>query len=75
METSAHLELVPCNLCGRDEFTVLFNSPFKVPDDQAAGDFVTVAGKGLRVVRVDLPEPAHGPVRLLAETLRGAALG
>lgn len=40
METSAHLELVPCNLCGRDEFTVLFNSPFKVPDDQAAGDFV-----------------------------------
>jgi 2-polyprenyl-3-methyl-5-hydroxy-6-metoxy-1,4-benzoquinol methylase len=40
METSAHLELVPCNLCGRGEFTVLFSSPFKVPDDQAAGDFV-----------------------------------
>ena len=40
MESAAHLELVPCNLCGKDEFTVLFNSPFKVPDDQAAGDFV-----------------------------------
>lgn len=40
METAAHLELVPCNLCGKDEFRVLFNSPFKVPDDKAAGDFV-----------------------------------
>jgi glucose-6-phosphate isomerase len=42
---------------------------------QAAGDFVTLAGRGLPVVRVDLPEPAHGPVRMLAETLRGAAIG
>lgn len=42
---------------------------------QAAGDFVTLARRGLPVVRVDLPQPAHGPVRLLAETLRGAAIG
>jgi len=42
---------------------------------QAAGDYVTLVGRGLRVVRVDLPQPAHGPVRLLAETLRGSALG
>jgi antitoxin (DNA-binding transcriptional repressor) of toxin-antitoxin stability system len=42
---------------------------------QASGDFVTLAGHGLPVVRVDLPEPAHGPVRMLAETLRGAAIG
>jgi glucose-6-phosphate isomerase len=38
---------------------------------QAEGDFVTLMNHGLPVVRVDLPEPAHGPVRLIAETLRG----
>jgi len=38
---------------------------------QAEGDFVTLAKRGLPVVRVDLPQPAHGPVRLVAETLRG----
>ncbi len=42
---------------------------------QAEGDFVTLAERGLRIVRVDLPEPAHAPVMLLAETLRGAAIG
>ncbi|MDO8915959.1 MAG: glucose-6-phosphate isomerase [Coriobacteriia bacterium] len=42
---------------------------------QAEGDFVTLAKRGLPVVRVDLPQPAHGPVRLLAETLRGAGIG
>jgi glucose-6-phosphate isomerase len=41
---------------------------------QAEGDFVTLAAHGLPVVRVDLPQPAHGPVRLLAETLRGTTL-
>lgn len=40
---------------------------------QADGDYVTLAERGLPVVRVDLPEPAHGPVMLLAETLRGLA--
>jgi glucose-6-phosphate isomerase len=42
---------------------------------QAEGDYVTLAKHGLPVVRVDLPQPAHGPVRLLAETLRGAGIG
>lgn len=42
---------------------------------QAEGDFVTLAKRGLPVVRVDLPQPAHGPVRLLAETLRGSGIG
>jgi len=42
---------------------------------QAEGDFVTLAGRGLPVVRVDLPQPAHGPVRLVAETLRGSGIG
>jgi glucose-6-phosphate isomerase len=40
---------------------------------QAAGDYVTLASHDLPVVMVDLPEPAHAPVRMLAETLRGAA--
>jgi hypothetical protein len=42
---------------------------------QAEGDFVTLAALGLPVLRIDLPEPAHGPVRLVAETLRGAVPG
>jgi glucose-6-phosphate isomerase len=42
---------------------------------QAEGDFVTLAALGLPVLRIDLPEPAHGPVRLVAETLRGAVAG
>lgn len=42
---------------------------------QAEGDFVTLATRGLPVVLVDLPQPAHGPVRLLAETLRGSGIG
>jgi glucose-6-phosphate isomerase len=42
---------------------------------QAEGDFVTLAARGLPVLRIDLPEPAHGPVRLVAETLRGAVPG
>ncbi len=41
---------------------------------QAEGDFVTLARHGLPVVRVDLPQPAHGPVRLIAETLRGTTV-
>jgi glucose-6-phosphate isomerase len=63
----------------RDEAAVSVpGSPFTLSElirAQAAGDFVTLARHGLPVVRVDLPEPAHGPVRLLAETLRGAAIG
>ncbi len=38
---------------------------------QAEGDYATLTAHGLPVVRVDMPEPAHGPVRLVAETLRG----
>lgn len=38
---------------------------------QAEGDYVTLTKHGLPVVRVDLLEPAHGPLRLIAETLRG----
>lgn len=40
---------------------------------QAAGDFLTLVGHGRPVVRVDLPASDPAPVRLLAETLRGAA--
>lgn len=39
---------------------------------QAAGDYETLAAHGLPVVRIDLPEPAHAPIRMIAETLRGA---
>jgi glucose-6-phosphate isomerase len=63
----------------RDEATVSVpGAPYSLSElirAQAAGDFVTLARRGLPVVRVDLPQPAHGPVRLLAETLRGAAIG
>lgn len=38
---------------------------------QAEGDFVTLAGAGRPVVRVDLPEADPAPIRMLAETLRG----
>jgi transaldolase / glucose-6-phosphate isomerase len=41
---------------------------------QAEGDHVTLASRGLPVVRVDLPSADPGPIRVLAETLRGAAL-
>jgi glucose-6-phosphate isomerase len=40
---------------------------------QAEGDFMTLASHSLPVVLIDLPEPAHSPVRMIAETLRGAA--
>jgi hypothetical protein len=40
---------------------------------QAEGDFVTLAAHGRPVVRVDLPETDPAPIRLVAETLRGAA--
>ncbi|MDO8963454.1 MAG: glucose-6-phosphate isomerase [Coriobacteriia bacterium] len=40
---------------------------------QAEGDFVTLAATGVPVVRVDLPESDPAPIRLVAETLRGAA--
>ncbi|HEX9094313.1 MAG TPA: hypothetical protein VF902_10060, partial [Coriobacteriia bacterium] len=40
---------------------------------QAEGDYQTLVAHGLPVVRIDLPEPAHAPVRMIAETLRGAA--
>ncbi len=40
---------------------------------QAEGDYVTLSAHHLPVVRVDLAEPAHGPVRMIAETLRGLA--
>jgi glucose-6-phosphate isomerase len=42
---------------------------------QAEGDYVTLAGLGRPVLRIDLPQPAHAPVRLVAETLRGAVPG
>jgi hypothetical protein len=34
---------------------------------------MTLASHSLPVVLIDLPEPAHSPVRMIAETLRGAA--
>jgi 2-polyprenyl-3-methyl-5-hydroxy-6-metoxy-1,4-benzoquinol methylase len=37
--SSSILELVPCNLCGRDDFSVLFNSPLRVSEQDAA-DFM-----------------------------------
>jgi 2-polyprenyl-3-methyl-5-hydroxy-6-metoxy-1,4-benzoquinol methylase len=37
--TPPQLELVPCNLCGRDDFSVRFNSPLKVSAQDAA-DFM-----------------------------------
>jgi len=40
---------------------------------QAEGDCLTLMAHGRPVVRVDLPTAAPSPIRLLAETLRGAA--
>lgn len=40
---------------------------------QAEGDYLSLAATGRPVVRVDLPEADPAPVRMLAETLRGAA--
>jgi 2-polyprenyl-3-methyl-5-hydroxy-6-metoxy-1,4-benzoquinol methylase len=38
-KSSSILELVPCNLCGRDDNSVLFNSPLRVSEREAA-DFM-----------------------------------
>ncbi len=38
--TTAHLELVPCGLCGADDFSVLYNSPMRLPSSQEVADFM-----------------------------------
>jgi SAM-dependent methyltransferase len=40
MENASHLELVACNLCGRDDFDVVFNSPPRVPIGDQMAAFV-----------------------------------
>jgi 2-polyprenyl-3-methyl-5-hydroxy-6-metoxy-1,4-benzoquinol methylase len=35
-----HLEVIPCNLCGGDEYRVLFNSPYRADINALAADFV-----------------------------------
>lgn len=40
---------------------------------QAEGDYLTLVSHGRPIVRVDLPMADPSPIRLLAETLRGAA--
>jgi 2-polyprenyl-3-methyl-5-hydroxy-6-metoxy-1,4-benzoquinol methylase len=34
------LELVPCNLCGHDDFSVVFNSPFRASDQERLADYI-----------------------------------
>jgi 2-polyprenyl-3-methyl-5-hydroxy-6-metoxy-1,4-benzoquinol methylase len=40
MENLSHLELVACNLCGGDDFDVVFNSPHRVPAGDQMAAFV-----------------------------------
>jgi 2-polyprenyl-3-methyl-5-hydroxy-6-metoxy-1,4-benzoquinol methylase len=39
-DTASYLELVPCNLCGQDDFSIVYNSPLRATDQENVGDFV-----------------------------------
>src|SRR5512137_580009 len=45
MQNLSHLELVPCNLCGRDDFDVVFNSPLRVPTADQMAAFVATTDR------------------------------
>ena len=49
--TPSHLELIPCNLCGRDDFSVRFNSPPRVDEDDVA-DFMASTDRFDRYGRI-----------------------